>query len=71
MVMSIHGEGYGSCYGLNFVEPIDEKIHKFVSSEITRRILYATPMMFSTIEEGIMEMLDELIGAFCAWILAA
>ena len=67
MVMSTHESGYGYSFGLGSgfgVEPIDERICEFVSSEITCGILDETPIMFGTITEGIMEMQDERLRAF-------
>ena len=46
------------------VEPIDERIREFISSEITRGFLEVTPVIFGTIKEGIMELLDERFRAF-------
>ena len=63
MVMSTSGEGLGLGSGSD-VEAIDEKIHELVMSEITRSMLDATPVMFGTIKEGVMELLDEHLGAF-------
>ena len=65
MVMSTRGGG--SSFGLGLgsgVEPIDGRIHEFVSFVITRGILDVTPVTFGTIQEGIMELLDERLGDF-------
>ena len=61
--MSTRGRGSGSglCLGADL---IDERIHKFVTFEITRGILDVTHVMFGIIKEGIMELLDEQLGAF-------
>lgn len=65
MVASTRGGGYGSGFGSGFsVEPIDKRIREFITYEITRGILDATPMIFSTIKEGIMEPSDDRVGAF-------
>ena len=71
MVMSTCGGGSGSSSGSGSgVEPTDERICKFVSSEINRGILDVTLVMFGTIKEGIMEILDECHMAFWVEILA-
>lgn len=64
------GSSSGSGSGTN-VEPIDERIHKFITYEITRAILDATRVMFSTFKEGIIEILDEQPGAFHEEIVAS
>lgn len=69
MVTSNRGGGSGSGLGSGD-EPIDERIHEFVIIEITHDILEATPVMFGSIKEGIMELLDKYIGAFRANIAA-
>lgn len=64
MVMSHCRGGFG--YGLGSGsgdEMNDERIRDFVSSKITHGILDATPVIFGTIKEGIMELLDERFGA--------
>ena len=38
----------------------------FISSEITRSILEQTLMIFGSVKEGILEILDERLGSFCA-----
>lgn len=57
----VSGSGPGS--GID-VEPIYERIHKFITLEIIHSIWDATRVMFSTIKEEIMELLDERLGAF-------
>lgn len=44
-------------------KPMDERLHGFITSEITHGIMEATPMIFSTIKEGIMELPDERLRA--------
>lgn len=46
------------CLGLG-VEPIDESLYEFISAEDTGGILHATPVLFGTIKDGIMELVDE------------
>ena len=43
---------------------MDKQTRKFISSEITRNILDQTPVIFGTIKEGILEILDERLSAF-------
>ena len=59
------GSGLGSRVG-----PLDDWMRELISSEITRIILDQTPMIFGTIKEGIMENLDERIGAFHTQVIA-
>ena len=54
-------EGSSSGYG---VGPFDDHMQEFFLLEITRSILEQTPVIFGTIKEGIMEVLDERLGAF-------
>ena len=63
--------GEGTCSGSGSgVEPIDERMCEFITSEVTHDILEQTPVTFSTINERIMEILDELLGMFRSEILA-
>ena len=48
--------GSGSGTG---VEPIDARFCEFITSEMTYSIMEATPMIFGTVKERIMELLDE------------
>lgn len=58
-------EGYGSGSSSDTdVEPINERIRKFITFEITPDILDMTSLMFGAIKEGIIEILDECLGAF-------
>lgn len=61
MVMSTHGGD--SCLGAG-AESIDEHMREFISLEITCVILEKTPMIFSMVMEGIVELLDEHLGDF-------
>lgn len=70
MVLTTWGYGSASGSGTN-VEQIDERIHEFIMSEMTRDILDATPMMFDTINKGIIDLLDERLWAFHAKIVAS
>ena len=45
-------------------EQLDDQTQKFISSEITYIILERTPMIFSMVKEGIMELLDECLSSF-------
>ena len=55
------GEGSGSGLG---VRQLDDQTREFISSEITCSILDQTPVIFGTIKEGILELLDERLSAF-------
>ena len=55
------GEGSGSGSG---AERMDEQTREFLSSEITRIILEQTPVIFSSIKEGILELMDERLSTF-------
>lgn len=73
MLVTTQGGGYSTGLGLSSgsgLEPIDERIHKFITSEITSGIIDVNPMVFGTIKEGIMGLLDERLGDFWAEIAA-
>ena len=59
------GSGFGSGSGAG-PEPMDKQIWEFILSEITRDIMDQTHVMFGTIKVGIMELLDDCLGAFWA-----
>ena len=46
------------------VGQMDEQTREFLSSEITRIILEQTPVIFGSIKEGILEMMDERLSTF-------
>ena len=52
-MVSTRGRASGSGFGAG-VEPIDERLREFISSEITYDIMEATLVIFGTIKEGIM-----------------
>ena len=54
-------EGSGSGSGS---EPVDEGLREFIASEITRGILESTPILFGSIKEGIMELMEDRLQAF-------
>lgn len=62
--------GFGSGSG---VEAINERLHGFITSEITRGIMKATSIIFGTINDGMMELLKNHLGAFscrdCNWLV--
>ena len=64
---SSSGSGSGPSSG---TEPIDERLHEFIVVEVTRGILDATLVMFNTINEGIMYLMDERLMYFKAEIVA-
>ena len=55
------GEGSGSG---SSSEPVDEGLREFIASEITRGILESTPILFGSIKEGIMELMEDRLRAF-------
>lgn len=70
MVVTTKGSGFGSGLGAD-AELIDKRIHEFIMSETTSRVLDTIPMMFDTIKDGIIELLDERLGVFRAKIIAS
>ena len=50
------GGGSGSCSGL---EPIDERLCELIVAAINLGIFDGTAVMFGTINEGIMDLMDE------------
>lgn len=59
--------GSGSSSGS---KSMDERICEFITSEIICSIIEPTLMIFSTIKDRIVELLDECSGAFWAEIIA-
>ena len=57
------GAGEGLCSGFG-AEQLDGQIREFISSEVTHCILKQTPVIFGTIKEVILELLDERLSAF-------
>ena len=72
MVVSTRGKGSGLGYGSGSGdEAIGKRMRNFITSEITHGTLDETPMMFGTFKEGIMELLDDHLWAFCTEIVAS
>ena len=63
------GSGLGSGSGFG-AEPIDERLHELIEAEVTRGILDATPVIFGTVKEGIIEIMEEQLRSFRAEIVA-
>ena len=68
MVVTRHGvgglgSGSGSGSGAGS-EPVDDGLREFIASEITRGILEATPVIFGSIKEGILKLMEERLRAF-------
>ena len=59
------GSGLGSC-----AEPIDEGLYELIAAELTHGILDATSMIFGTVKEGIMEIMEEQVRSFRSEIAA-
>nr|KAJ0216168.1 hypothetical protein LSAT_V11C300131450 [Lactuca sativa] len=57
------GSGSGSGSGAGS-EPVDDGLREFIASEITRGILEATPVIFGSIKEGIIELMEDHLRAF-------
>ena len=60
---AVGSSGEGSGLGLSS-EPVDERLREFIASEITRGILDATPVIFGSIKEGIVELMEDRLKAF-------
>ena len=56
------GSGSGSGLGSG-AEPFDEGLCEFIASEITRGILESTPVIFGSIKEGIMQLMEDRLKA--------
>ena len=57
------GAGEGSASGSR-ASQLGEQMTKFISAEITRSILDQTPLIFGTVKEGILELLDSRLKDF-------
>ena len=57
-IVTSQGGASGSGSGVG-VKPMDKRVHKFITLKITSSILDATPIMFGTIKEGIVELMDK------------
>ena len=70
MVITRHGagglgSGSGSRSGLGAgSEQVDYGLCEFIASEITRGILEATPVIFGSIKEGIIELMEDRLRTF-------
>ena len=56
--LAVSSSGEGSSSGL-VSEPLDERLREFIASEITRGILESTPIIFGSIKEGIVELMED------------
>ena len=63
------GAGGGSGSGPE-VGQLDEQTREFLSSEITRTILEKTPVIFGSIKEGILDLMEERLSTFRAEVAA-
>ena len=45
-------------------EPVDEGLREFIAFEITRGFLKVTPVIFGSIKEGIIELMEDRLRAF-------
>ena len=59
------GSGSGSRSG-----QLDEQMRDFISAEIMRNIIDQTPVIFGSVREAIMELLDSSLEAFRAGIVS-
>ena len=55
------GSRFGSGDG---TKPIDERLCELIAVEVMRGILDATPIIFGTVKEGMMEIMEERLRAF-------
>ena len=62
MVATRGGSGSSSSLGFGSRQ-LDQQMREFISSMINRNILEHTPVIFGTIKEGIMEVLEERLGS--------
>ena len=46
------------------VEPVDERLRELIATEVTPDILDATPVIFGTIKEGILDLMEERPRSF-------
>ena len=56
------GLGYGSSSGTG-ADLINAWMREFISSEVTRNNLEWTPVVLGSVKEGILELLDDHLGA--------
>ena len=59
----VGGSGSRSGSG-DTTKTIDERLRELIAVEVTRGILDATPMIFGTIKEGMMDILEERLRSF-------
>lgn len=69
MAIMRHGAGFGLGSGLGLgvgagSEQVDDELCEFITSEITRGILEATPVIFGSIKEGIIELMEDCLRTF-------
>ena len=57
------GAGEGSGLGSG-AEQLEERMRELISAEVAHSMLDQTPVIFGTIKEGILELLDERLSAF-------
>ena len=65
------GSGSGSISRVgpgNTTNVIDERLHELIAAKVTKGILNATPVIFGTFNEGMMEIMEERLRAFRAEI---
>ena len=61
------GSGSGSGVGSgNTTDVIDERLRELIATKVTRGILDTTPVIFGTVKEGIMEIMEERLRSFRA-----
>ena len=63
------GAGEGSGSGSR-TEQLDDQTREFISSEITHCILEQNPVIFGTVKEDILEILDEQLSFFLSEMVA-
>ena len=69
--LGARGSGSGSVSGAgsgDTADVIDKRLRELIAVEVTRGILDATPVIFRTVKEGIMDLMEERLRLFRAEI---
>ena len=64
------GSGFESGSGMG-TKPIDDGLCEYIASEVTRDIIDATSMLFVSIKEGIIRLMEDLLRIFRADLAAS
>ena len=63
----VFGSGVGSG---DTIDVIDERLRELIAAEVSKGILDATPIIFGTVKEGIMDLTEEILRSFRAEVAA-